>query len=161
MEFNSARTIGNLILLLVLALVAPAIVGFQYLEWRDSSHLFFAISGSTWGIAYSDWYLNDWSIGFGPNFFVLIPRVLFVIALVGFNRNRASKDHVRIFGLLLIGIEIVICLYLMMIDAIFGTPPGVLIILPEPDVDIRLFLPTPLLFLVGMYQVRTTQSGDA
>ncbi len=154
MRFNSAKRIGNPILLLVLAFVAPAIMGFQYLEWRDSNHLFIGISGSTWGILYSDWYLNDWLIILIPNIIVLIPRVLFVSSLVGLSRNRVGLNLVRIFGLLLIGIEIIICLSMMTVNSIFGIPPGVLLSIAAPDVEIRLFVPTPIVLLVGMYQVR-------
>lgn len=154
MKFNSAKRIGNPILLLVLALVAPAIMGFQYLEWRDSNHLFIGISGSTWAILYSDWYLNDWLIILIPNIIVLIPRVLFILALVGFSRERVDLNLVRVFGLLLIAIEVFICFTMMTSNSIFGIPPGVLFSIAAPDVDIRLFVPTPIVLLVGVYQVR-------
>lgn len=154
MRFNSAKRFGNPILLLVLALVAPATMGFQYLEWYDSNHLFIGISGSTWAILYSDWYLNDWLIMFVPNIIVLIPRVLFVFSVVGFNRERVGLNLVRVFGLLLVGIEIFICFAVMTVNSIFGIPPGVLISIAAPDVEIRLFVPTPIVLLVGMYQVR-------
>ena len=129
-------------------------MGFQYLEWRDSTHLFIGISGSTWAIVYSDWYLNDWLIILIPNIIVLIPRVLFVFSLVGFSRDRVGLNLVHIFGLLLIGIEIIICLPLMIVNSIFGVPPGILISIAAPDVEIRLFVPTPIVLLVGVYQVR-------
>ncbi|NHI89072.1 MAG: hypothetical protein EAX87_06080 [Candidatus Thorarchaeota archaeon] len=158
MRFNSANTVRNLILLLVLALFTPAVIGFQYLEWRDSSHLFFGVMGSTWAILYSDWYLNDWLIILLPNIIVLIPRVLFVITLIGFNLDRVGLNLVRTFGLILIGIEIIICLVLMSGNVIYGTLPGVLISILAPDVNLRLFVPTPLLLLVGAHQVLRTRT---
>ena len=150
MRTNSLR---NLILLLVIALFAPVIVGFQYLEWNDSNHLFIGITGSIWAILYSDMYLNDWLIILIPNIIVLTPRLLFVFALAGYDRDRFSLDLVRVSGFLLIAIEIFICFSLMTVNSIFGTPPGVLMLFPAPDVDIRLFVPVPIVLLVGMYLV--------
>ena len=157
MELNSSIGNRNLILLLVLALISPAVIGFQYLAWYNANHLFVGIIGSIWLISYSDWYLNDWLIILIPNIFVLIPRLLFVFALVGFNRDNVGLNLVRILGLLLAGIMIVICFIMMTVNSIFGTPPGVLFLIAAPDVDVRLFIPTPILLLVGIYQIRKTK----
>lgn len=154
LRFKSANRLRNLILLFILAILAPAVMGFQYLEWRDSNHLFIGVMGSIWAISYSDWYLNDWLFILIPNVIVLIPRVLFVFALVGFDQDRVDLKFVHFFGLLLIGIEVIICLVMMPGNSILGVPPGVLYSIPAPDVDIRLFVPTPIVLLVGMYQVR-------
>ncbi|PNX51532.1 MAG: hypothetical protein BV458_11415 [Thermoplasmata archaeon M9B2D] len=129
------------------------------MEWRDSSHLFFGIMGSTWAISYSDWYLDDWLIILFPNIIVLIPRVLFVFALIGFNLDGVGLNLVRIFGLILIGIEIIICLVLMLDGGIYGAYPSVIISIAAPDVNLRLFVPTPILLLVGAYQVLNTKDG--
>ncbi|MDH4214521.1 MAG: hypothetical protein ACFFCT_14505 [Candidatus Odinarchaeota archaeon] len=154
MKLNSSIGNRNLLLLLVLALVSPAVIGFQYLEWYDSNHLFVGITGSTWMISYSDWYLNDWLIILLPNIFVLIPRLLFVFTLIRFNRDNADLNLVRILGLLLAGILIVICFVMMTVNSIFGTPPGVLFSIAAPVVDVRLFIPTPILLLAGIHLIK-------
>ncbi|MGY5881745.1 MAG: hypothetical protein RTV31_15950 [Candidatus Thorarchaeota archaeon] len=152
MRFNSTNKLRNLILLLVLALFTPAIVGFQYLEWRESNHLFIGITGSIWSILYSDWYPNDWLIILIPNIMVLIPRVLYVLVQIGFDRDRVSLEYVHFFTIMLIVIESCICVSLMITNSIYGVPPGILISIATPDIDIRLFVPTSLLLLVGLYQ---------
>lgn len=67
---TEGRSVNNkrvLIALLLLALFAPSIVGFQYLVWlTGGTHLTFAISSTTWNLTYSDWYtefsgaINGW-----------------------------------------------------------------------------------------------------
>lgn len=152
-------SLGNrkLILLLVLALFSPAVIGFQYLGWYNAHHLFVGIIGSTWLISYSDWYLNDWLIILIPNIFVLIPRLLFVFTLIRFNRDNVDLNLVRILGLLLAGIMIVVCFVMMTANSIFGTPPGVLFSIAAPVVDVRLFIPTPILLLAGIHLIRKTK----
>lgn len=154
MKLNSSIGNRDFVLLLVLVLVSPAVIGFQYLEWYNANHLFVGIFGSTWLISYSDWYLNDWLVILIPNIFVLIPRLLFVFALIGFNRDNIGLNLVLILGLLLTGIMVVTCFEMMTVNSIFGIPPGVFFLFTTPDVDIRLFIPTPILLITGVYLIR-------
>ena len=101
---------------------------------------------------YSDWYPNDWLIILIPNIMVLIPRVLYVLVQIGFDRDRVSLEYVHFFTIILIVIESCICVSLMITNSIYGVRPGILISIATPDSDIRLFVPTSLLLLVGLYQ---------
>ena len=158
-RFDRTISTTELVLLLLLAVVAPVVIGFQYIEWHDSHHLFSGIMAPIWTISYSDFYPDDWLILLIPNILILIPRLLFVFALTRLNSERPSLIPLGIFGGLLTAIDLYICLTMMIVNSIFGIPPGVLMLFPAPDVDVRLFVPVPILLLVVMHLIWKKQSS--
>lgn len=179
---NSKRV---LIALLLLALFAPSVVGFQYLVWlTGGTHFTFAISSTIWNLAYSDWYtefsgaINGWLLRpfiwpldllLGIVFLasgrvsplsllglLVVPtvRLLFAVVVVRYREKKLSKSVLTISAMSLIGVSLASCLLSMTVNAIFGVPPGVLIFIAAPDVDTRLFIPIPILLVVGLYLSR-------
>jgi hypothetical protein len=115
--------------------------------------------GPIWAISYSDMYSNDWLILLFPNILILVPRLLFTFAIVRHSEQKSSLNLLCVSGALLIIIDLYICLTMMTVNSIFGTPPGVLALFTAPDVDVRLFVPVPILLLVGVYQVRKNRKS--
>lgn len=50
-------------------------------------------------------------------------------------------------------------LHAMIVNVIYGIPHGVLISIVKPDLDLRLFIPTPILLIVGLYLARNKFSS--
>ncbi len=194
MQKNSERfTVSNdrmELLLVLLALFAPSVAGFQYLEWiSGNSHFTFMLSSILWNLTYSDWYteyigaVNGWLFGSAIGYlvqclfnsflvdifwafghinptsllFVLltpIVRIIFAVGVVLCRQNRISKSVLAISGIGVIGISLASCFLSMTVNVIYGTRPGWCILLAPPNLDTRLFVPIPILLLVGLYLSR-------
>jgi hypothetical protein len=181
----SARNYRIIITLVLLALFAPSIIGFQYLEWLSgNTHFTFLISSTIWNLTYSDWYfevpdaINGWLFtpiiwlyilflvdvvwAFGHVtpvsllIFLLTPivRLFFVAVVILYTKKRISKSVLAISSISVIGVSLANCLFSMIVNVIYGIPPGLRISIAAPDVDTRLFIPIPILFLVGLYLSR-------
>jgi uncharacterized membrane protein len=158
----------NLILLIV-ALLAPEIVGFQHLEWwsNGSHHFTFIVSSVTWTLQLSDWwsgveipligllflpYLFTHTMPSSLFLFLMTPvvRLVFVAAVAFYRQNRIHVSILIIACILLIGISIAGCASAMIANVIYGIDPGLEISMLTPDVDTRLFLPIPILLIAGL-----------
>lgn len=163
----SANEHKNLILLIV-ALLAPEIVGFQHLEWwMGNTHSTFMMASITWTLTYSDWFsgvegaLNGWLLLPSPLTYALpnnlllvfispAIRLVFVAAVALYRQGRISKSILTTIGILLLGVSIADCASSMTVNVIYGIPPGLYISIVSPDVDTRLFLPVPILLIAGL-----------
>ncbi|MFQ5834144.1 MAG: hypothetical protein ACE5H4_15675 [Candidatus Thorarchaeota archaeon] len=88
-------------------------------------------------------------------------RFLFVAVVALFRRSRTNWQTVKAVGLLMLATAIVSCVFAMTVNVIYGIPPGVLFLVVAPDTDSRLFLPLPILLLVGMFLVRRRSKPSA
>jgi len=89
---------------------------------------------------------------------VLVPisRIVFISMLVLFKLEKVDKTSFRVAGLIVLGISILECVMMMTINVIYGIPPGLYISIVRPDIDTRLFVPIPILLIVGFYLSRRT-----
>jgi hypothetical protein len=153
--------------LMLVALLGPYVIGFQYLEWlhSSSSHLTWLIDFPLASVEYSDWIEEGWiirtvqfqhvpPIPVAMWALLIVIRVSFATAVLLFHLGRLQKDYVVLSGVFVAGISVVQCIQLMMANVILGIPPGILINIVAPDVDMRLFVPAPLLLVFGFLVAR-------
>ncbi len=146
---------------------APFMVGFQYLEWwfpSSSSHMTWVIGTGIGLIENSDWIEGLWimkpivsSIGIA---ILLLPRLLFAAATFMYNAGKLGKNYVFVSALPVVFVTAGIYMMLMTANIILGIPPGVLISIAAPNIDSRLFLPTPILIILGLIVVRSKTRRD-
>jgi hypothetical protein len=160
----------HIIPLFLLAFFGPFLIGYQYLEWfhDSSSHMTWFIATGIGSIENSDWTGNTWflrtvlSAGPMPPIaalaflaIFLIPRLLFAVVVLMYEFDRIGKASVFAAAVPAIAVTIWITLQMMTASIILGTPPGVLISIVAPDIDSRLFLPTPFLLVLGFIITRS------
>ncbi|MFW9800504.1 MAG: hypothetical protein ACFFD9_08710 [Candidatus Thorarchaeota archaeon] len=160
------------LLLILSALFAPFVFGYQYLEWfhSSSSHMTWFIAIGFGSIENSDWTGGTWFLrtifssgGLDPfaalAFYaiLLFPRLLFAATTSMHCIDRLSKAYVVASAIPVVAVTAWLGLQLMTASIILGSPPGVLISIAAPDVDSRLFLPTPILLLLGYIIIRSKE----
>jgi hypothetical protein len=94
----------------------------------------------------------------GPLAILLFPRLLFASVASMYDAGRVGSNYVAAAALPVIAVTAYMVLGLMTANIILGTPPGVLISIAAPDIDSRLFLPTPILLVLGIIIVRSRGS---
>jgi len=151
---------------MLVALLSPYVIGFQYLEWlhSSSSHLTWLIKSPLAFAEHSDWIEEGWiirtvqfqhvpPISVAMWGLMIVIRVSFATAVLLFHLGRLQKDYVILSGVFVAGISVLQCIQLMIANVILGIPPGILINIVAPDVDMRLFVPVPLLLVLGFLVV--------
>jgi hypothetical protein len=153
-------------------------------------HLTFMMSSITWSLTYSDWYsgvagswngwlflpnlwlfgllLTDWQWVFTHvvlssvilAFLTPLVRFLFVAAVLLYRTNRVGKHLLLISGGILLASTVAGCALSMILNAIYGVPPGLLISIAAPDVDVRFFCPIPILLITGLLLARKSCRVD-
>lgn len=173
-EEEETRRVYRILLILLLAIFGPFLIGYQYLEWfhDSSSHMTWFLATGIGSVENSDWTGNIWFLrtvfssgGMDPfaaiAFFAifLIPRLLFAIGVIFHDFGRIGKAYATALALPTIVVIGWISLQMMTASIILGTPPGVLISILAPDIDSRLFVPTPFLLLVGFMMIKSTKES--
>jgi hypothetical protein len=152
------------ILLFLFALFGPFLVGYQYLEWfhGPSSHITWFAGIGIGSIENSNWTEGVWVLKtifsmavpgpfavLGSLAILLSPRLIFASVASMYDAGRLGPNYVVAAALPVIAVTAYMLLGLMTANIILGTPPGVLISITAPDIDSRLFLPTPILLVLG------------
>ncbi|MHA2058972.1 MAG: hypothetical protein ACW979_15240 [Candidatus Thorarchaeota archaeon] len=159
------------LLLFLLALFGPFVVGYQYLKWSlSSAHMTWFIATGIGSIENSDWTGNTWFLRtiFSPGemdlaavfaFFaiLLLPRLIFAATASMYDAGRIGKAYVVVSMIPVIAVTAWLVLQLMTTSIHLGLPPGVLVSIAAPDVDSRIFLPTPFLLMFGFLIIRSTR----
>lgn len=169
-EKKETRRLYRIPLLLFLAMFSPFLIGYQYLEWfhDSSSHMTWFLAIGIGSVENSDWTGNIWFLrtvfssgGMDPfaaiAFFAifLIPRLFFAISVIFHDFGRLGKAYATALAIPPIIVIGWILLQMMTASIILGTPPGRLISILAPDIDSRLFVPTPFLLLVGFMMIKS------
>lgn len=149
-------------------------VGYQYVEWfhSSSSHMTWEIATGIGFIENSDWTGNIWFLRTafssgevdltGALIFLtilLFPRLLFAAVVVLHDFGRLGESYVAISAIPIIIVTVWFALYSTTSSIIMGLPPGVLISIAAPDIDSRLFIPTPFLLVLGFFIIRSKRKG--
>ena len=141
-------------------------VGFQYLEWFPSSstHMTWVVGIGVGSIENSDWTEGVWILrlifsGGGIDLvgltILLLPRLIFAATASMYDAGKIRRLYVSMAAIPVVFVTSVICLMGMTATIILGIAPGVLISIAAPDIDSRLFLPTPILIILGLIIIRS------
>jgi hypothetical protein len=151
------------LVLFVAALFAPFMVGFQYLEWRafpsSSTHMTWVIATGIGIIENSDWTEGVWIlkpvISLVGLAILLLPRVFFAAVASMHDAGKLGRYAVFVSAFPIVFVSGFVCLSMMTANIILGIPPGVLVSVAAPTIDFRLFTPTPILIVLGLFIVRS------
>jgi hypothetical protein len=86
---------------------------------------------------------------------LLLPRLLFAAAASMYDAGRLRRLYVSLAAVPVVFEATVICLMLMTANINLGIAPGVFYSIAAPDIDFRIFLPTPILIVLGLIIVRS------
>ena len=146
------------------------------LSWRDTfSDWCYGIEGSMngWLFEPNTWLIENildnlsWMIihvslsSFLLALLVPISRIVFIVAVALFRLEKVEKPILIAAGLMLLGVSVLECILMMTTNVIYGIPPGLYISIARPDVDTRLFVPIPILLVVGWHFSKAPYSKAA